>query len=179
MTFLLSVSRFIDAVNERIGRATHWLVLICVLVSAGNAMFRYTFNLSSNAFLEVQWYLFGLVFLLAAPYTLKHNGHVRIDLISHRLSPRAQAWIDVFGGVFMLLPVCLIITYYSWGIFLSSYHVNEGSPDPGGLLRWPIKLVAPVAFLLLSLQGLSETIKRIAFLKGLAGNQQERFEAVE
>lgn len=168
---LLTLSRLIDALNERVGRFTTWLVLACVLISAANAVARYGFNYSSNAFLEIQWYLYSIVFLCAAGYTLKHNAHVRIDLVSGRLPQRAQAWIDVFGGVFMLLPACAIILWYGWSAFLESWRINEISGDAGGLLRWPIKLVVPVAFLLLILQGVSETIKRIAFLCGMAVEQ--------
>lgn len=170
MKFLLALSRLIDALNESVGRFARWLVLACVLVSAGNAVARYGFNLSSNAFLEIQWYLYAAVFLGAAGYTLKHNAHVRIDLVCGRLPPRAQAWIDVFGGLFMLLPVCAIILWYGWSAFLESYRIGEVSADAGGLARWPIKLVVPLAFLLLILQGVSETIKRLAFLRGLAGD---------
>jgi TRAP-type mannitol/chloroaromatic compound transport system permease small subunit len=164
---LLALSRAIDMLNEYAGRGACWLVLACILISAGNAVARYGFNLSSNAFLEIQWYLYSIVFLCAAGYTLKHNAHVRIDLVSGRLPQRAQAWIDVLGGVFMLLPACAIILWYGWSAFLESWRINEISGDAGGLLRWPVKLVVPLAFLLLILQGVSETIKRIAFLRGL------------
>jgi len=170
MKVLMAMSRLVDALNEHAGRFTHWLILACVLISAGNAVARYGFNLSSNAFLEIQWYLYSIVFLGAAGYTLKHNAHVRIDLVSGRLSPRTRAWIDVFGGLFMLLPVCAIIFWYGWSAFLESYRIGEISSDAGGLARWPIKFALPFAFLLLILQGLSETIKRLAFLKGLAGD---------
>lgn len=164
MKSLLALSRLIDSLNERVGRFTTWLVLACVLISAANAVARYGFNFSSNAFLEIQWYLYSIVFLCAAGYTLKHNAHVRIDLVSGRLSKRAQAWIDVFGGLFMLLPACAIILWYGWSAFLESWRINEMSGDAGGLLRWPVKLVVPLAFLLLILQGVSETIKRVAYL---------------
>lgn len=170
MRFLLALSRAIDAINERVGRATMWLILACTALSAANAIARYGFNLSSNAWLEIQWYLFSLVFLGAAGYTLKHNAHVRIDLVAGRLSPRTQAWVDVFGGVFMLLPVCLIIFWYGWTAAVESWRIGEMSGDAGGLPRWPIKFAVPAAFLLLILQGISETIKRIAFLRGEAGN---------
>ena len=166
MKSLLALSRLIDSLNERVGRLTLWLVLACVLISAANAIARYGFNFSSNAFLEIQWYLYSIVFLCAAGYTLKHNAHVRIDLVAGHLSRRAQAWIDVFGGLFMLLPVCAIILWFGWDAFLESYRIKEMSGDAGGLARWPIKFVIPLAFLLLILQGVSETIKRIAFLRG-------------
>lgn len=168
MRFFLALARLIDGLNERVGRFTHWLILACVLISAGNAVARYGFSLSSNAFLEIQWYLYSIVFLGAAGYTLKHNAHVRIDLVSGRLSQRTQAWIDVFGALFMLLPVCAIIFWYGGSAFIESYRIGELSADAGGLARWPIKLVLPLAFLLLMLQGLAETIKRLAFLTGNA-----------
>jgi len=168
MRLLLACSRRIDALNERVGRAAAWLVLACVLISAANAVARYGFNFSSNAFLEIQWYLYSIVFLGAAGYTLKHNAHVRIDVVSSRLSERTRAWIDLFGGLFMLLPATAILLWFGWDAFLESYRISETSPDAGGLLRWPIKFVVPAAFLLLMLQGVSESIKRIAFLRGVA-----------
>lgn len=161
---LLALSRAIDALNEAVGRGACWLVLLCILISAGNAVSRYGFSYSSNGLLEIQWYLYTLVFLGAAGYTLKHNAHVRIDLIAGRLSPRAQAWIDIFGHLFMLLPVCAIMLWFGWAAFVESYRINEMSTDAGGLLRWPIKFVVPAAFALLILQGLSETIKKFALL---------------
>lgn len=169
MKFLLRMSHLIDALNERVGHLARWLILVCVLVSAGNAIARYGFNAGSNAFLEIQWYLYAIVYLAAAGYTLKHDGHVRIDLVSGRLSRRARAWIDVLGSLLMLLPVCSIILWYSWNAFLESYRIHEVSGDAGGLLRWPIKAAVPIAFLLLILQGASETIKRAAFLAANGG----------
>jgi TRAP-type mannitol/chloroaromatic compound transport system permease small subunit len=166
VSFLLAVSRAIDALNRRIGHAVYWLVLAAVLVSAGNAVSRYLFDISSNAWLELQWYLFSAVFLLAAGYALLHNEHVRIDVIFGHLPPRLRAWIDVIGGVFFLLPMAIMILVLSWPIFVDSYRINEYSSDAGGLLRWPVKLLIPVGFLLLALQGVSEIIKRIAFLLG-------------
>ncbi|MBU0594086.1 MAG: TRAP transporter small permease subunit [Pseudomonadota bacterium] len=158
------IANLIDALNEHIGRAAIWLVLLSALVSAGNAGVRYLFGMSSNGMLEIQWYMFSLIFLLCAGYTLKHDGHVRIDVIYGRLSKRSQAVIDVFGALVFLLPVALFITKMSWDMFLLSYQINEVSPDAGGLLRWPIKLAIPVGFALLSLQGISEIIKKILFL---------------
>ncbi len=158
------IANLIDALNERVGRAAIWLVLLSALVSAGNASFRYLFGMSSNGMLEIQWYMFSLIFLLGAGYTLKHDGHVRIDVIYGRLSKRAQAVIDILGALFFLLPVSLFITKMSWDMALVSFQINEGSPDPGGLLRWPIKMAIPLGFALLSLQGISEIIKRILFL---------------
>lgn len=166
MKALLAFSRWIDALNERVGRVALWLVLACVLVSAGNAVARYGLNFSSNALLEIQWYLYATVYLCAAGYTLKHDAHVRIDLVSGRLTRRARAWIDIFGALFMLLPACAILLWYGWSAFLESYRIGEMSGDAGGLPRWPIKFVVPLAFLLLILQGVSETIKRVAFLRG-------------
>lgn len=159
-----SIANFIDALNERVGRTAIWLVLLSALVSAGNASFRYLFGMSSNGMLEIQWYMFSLIFLLGAGYTLKHDGHVRIDVIYGHLSRRVQAAIDIFGALVFLLPVALFITKMSWDMFLLSYQINEGSPDAGGLLRWPIKLAIPLGFALLSLQGVSEVIKKTLFL---------------
>ena len=176
MRFLLACSRWIDALNERAGRYAAWLVLACILISAANAVARYGFNFSSNAFLEIQWYLYSIVFLCAAGYTLKHNAHVRIDIVSARLSSRARAWIDLLGGLFMLLPAAAIMLWFGWNAFLESYRIDEVSADAGGLLRWPIKFVIPLAFLLLMLQGVSESIKRIAFLRGLAPVEQPKRE---
>lgn len=165
---ILALCRAIDALNERVGRAVYWLVLAAVIVSAGAAFSRYAFSVSSNAWLELQWYLLSLVFLLAAGYTLRHDGHVRVDVLYSRLPKRAQAAVDVFGGLTMLLPMTLLIAWLSWRTFQLSFDVREMSPDAGGLPRWPIKLVVPLGFALLALQGVSETVKRIAFLAGVA-----------
>ena len=166
MQALLKVARLVDALNERIGRAVYWLVLVMVLLSAGNAIVRKLFNMSSNAYLEGQWYLFSAVFLLCAGYTLLRNEHVRIDIIAGRLSPKAQAWIDIFGTIFFLLPMATIIMWLSWPYFLHSYIDKEISGSAGGLLFWPARLLLPVGFALLVLQGLSELAKRIAFVAG-------------
>ena len=166
MRALLAFSRLIDYANECVGRAVAWLVLAAVLISAGNATARYAFNLSSNAWLEVQWYLYSAIFLLAAGWTLKRNAHVRIDIVASRLSPRSQAWIDIFGALFFLLPMALVILYFSWPMFLQSWTGHEISSDAGGLVRWPVKLLIPLGFGLLCLQGISEIIKRAAFLRG-------------
>lgn len=170
MKILLAVSRLIDALNDRVGRVIYWLVLVAVLVSAANATIRYTFNTSSNAWLEVQWYLFSAVFLLCSGYTLLRNEHIRIDVVVSRFSERTLTWIDIIGTVFFLLPMALIIMWLSWPVFMDSFIHNELSSDAGGLLRWPVKLLIPVGFFLLSLQGISELIKRIAFLMGLIPN---------
>ena len=167
MPALLRLSRFIDALNEWIGRAVAWLGLAAVIICALAALARYALNIGSNAWLEMQWYLNSAVFLLVAAWTLKRNEHVRIDVIAGRLSPRAQAWIDIVGSIFALLPAVAIIAWYSWPTLVQSWLVNEYSSDPGGLIRWPVRLLIPVAFTLLALQGVSETIKRVAFLRGL------------
>lgn len=166
MTGFLRISRLIDEMNERVGHAIYWLILLSVIVSAGNATIRYTFDMSSNGWLELQWYLFSAVFLLASGYTLRHNEHVRIDVIIGHLPPRARAWIDLVGGLLFLLPMATIILVLSWPMFIESISRNEFSGDAGGLLRWPVKLLIPLGFLLLVLQGLSEIIKRAAFLRG-------------
>jgi TRAP-type mannitol/chloroaromatic compound transport system permease small subunit len=166
VTSLLRLSRAIDALNQMVGHLVYWLILAAVLVSAGNALVRYTFDMSSNGWLELQWYLFSAVFLLAAGYTLQHNEHVRIDVIAGRLSPRARAWIDLFGALLFLLPMAIVIMALSWPMVVESYFRHEISSDAGGLLRWPAKLLIPAGFFLLTLQGLSEILKRIAFLLG-------------
>ena len=167
MQNLLRVSAWIDRLNEWIGRSVAWLGLAAVLVCTGNAVARYALNTGSNAWLELQWYFNSAVFLLIAAYALKRNEHVRIDVISSRLSDRAQAWIDLAGSLFMLLPAAIIIGWYSWPSLVNSWEIGETSSDPGGLIRWPVRLLIPVAFGLLTLQGVSEIIKRVAFLRGL------------
>jgi len=167
MRTLLALARAIDALNERIGHAVYWLVLVAVVISTVNALMRYAFDVGSNAWLEIQWYLFAAIFLLGAGYTLKANGHVRIDVLAGRLSERAQAWIDILGGLLFLLPMALIILYFSWPMFVQSYAGGEMSGDAGGLLRWPAKALIPAGFALLVLQALSEIVKRIAFLRGV------------
>jgi TRAP-type mannitol/chloroaromatic compound transport system permease small subunit len=173
MKALLTISRAIDAVNERIGRVLLWLVLIVVLVSAGNAISRYLLNMASNAWLELQWYLFAAIFLGCAGYTLLHNEHIRIDVISSRLPRRTQIWIDILGTVFFLLPVTLYMVWLSWPIFMFAWTSGEISNQAGGLIRWPARLMVPAGFFLLSLQGVSELIKNIAVLKGLIPDQAE------
>ena len=173
---LLKLSGLIDALNERVGRLSYWLILIMVLVSAGNAGVRYAFDRSSNAWLEIQWYLFSAVFLLGAGYTLLHNQHVRIDVISGRLSKRARAWIDVLGTLFFLLPMAIAIMWMSWPVFVQSFELHEESSNAGGLIVWPARLLVPVGFLLLVLQGISEFIKRVAFLRGLIPDPSEKDE---
>lgn len=174
MNFLLSLSRLIDALNERIGKLVYWLVLVMVLVSSANATSRYALSIASNAWLELQWYLFAAVFLLCSGYTLRHNEHIRIDVIAGRLSRRAQMWIDIFGTLFFLLPMAMYITWLSWPIFMNAWNSNEISGSAGGLIRWPARLLVPAGFCLLSLQGISELIKRIAFLQGLIPDPLEK-----
>ena len=173
---LLAISRAIDALNEHVGRLTYWLILAAVLISAGNAVVRYSLNMSSNAWLEIQWYLFSFVFLFCAGYTLLHNQHVRIDVISGQLSGRARAWIDIFGTVFFLMPMAIAIMWLSWPVFLDAYQSGEVSTNAGGLTVWPGRLMLPVGFFLLILQGVSELIKRIAFLRGLIADPTEKDE---
>ena len=174
MGLLLRLSRAIDWLNQRVGHLVYWLILAAVVVSAGNATVRYLFDKSSNGWLELQWYLFSAVFLLAAGYTLLHNEHVRIDVIIGHLPARMRAWIDLLGGIFFLLPMALIIMALSWPLVVESVLRNEFSADAGGLLRWPVKLLIPVGFLLLALQGVSEIIKRAAFLLGRIADPLEK-----
>lgn len=178
MRALLNLARAIDMLNEHVGRAAMWLVLAATLISSGNAVMRYGFDRSSNAWLEIQWYLFALIFLLGAGYTLKHNGHVRIDILYGRFSPRLQAWVDLLGGLLFLLPLCGLLAWMGWDGFAASWAVSETSPDAGGLLRWPIKFAIPLGFGLLWLQGVAEIIKRAAFLAGHAPLVQEQAEEI-
>lgn len=179
MHLLLRLSKLIDTCNERIGRTAAWLGLAAVIVSAVSATLRYSINVGSNAWLEMQWYLNSAVFMLVAAWALKRNDHVRIDVIAGKLSARAQAWIEILGSSLMLLPAVLIIGWYSWPSLVNSYEIGEYSSDPGGLIRWPVRLLIPVAFTMLALQGVSEIIKRVAFLKGLAsGPSPERHQEI-
>jgi TRAP-type mannitol/chloroaromatic compound transport system permease small subunit len=171
---LLALSRAIDALSERIGRLIYWFVLVVVLISAANATVRKLFNYSSNAYLEIQWYLFSVIFLFGAGYVLLHNAHVRIDIVSGRLSARAQNWIDIVGIVLFLFPMAITIMWLSWPLFMDSYTRNEVSTNAGGLVIWPARLMVPIGFFLLILQGVSELIKRIAFLMGMIPNPLER-----
>lgn len=166
MSFFLSLSKSIDALNERIGLSISWALLAAVLICAGNALVRYSLNISSNAWLEIQWYLFGGIFLLASSYTLKRNEHVRIDVVVGRFPKRTQVWIDVFGFILFLLPATLLILYFAVPYALESIRSQEMSSNAGGLIVWPAKLLIPIGFLMLSLQGISELIKRIGFLLG-------------
>lgn len=174
MQALLRASRLIDALNDRVGKTVYWLVLVAVAVSATNAIVRKVFNVSSNAFLELQWYLFSAMFLFGAGFTLLRNEHVRIDVVSGRFSPRTQAWIDVFGTVFFLMPMALLFIYLSWPIFVRTFLTGEISTNAGGLLIWPARLMVPVGFALLALQGASELVKRVAFLAGAGPDPVKR-----
>ena len=166
MNALLKFSRLIDALNQKLGWIASWLVLIACVISAGNALMRYSFSLSSNAWLEIQWYLFGGMVLLGASYTLKMNEHVRVDVFYSHYSERARLWLDLLGGILFLLPMTIIIGWLSWPLFINSYDIGEMSGNAGGLLRWPVKILIPLGFFLLTLQGISEIIKRAAALMG-------------
>ncbi|TCU11151.1 TRAP transporter small permease subunit [Rhizobium sullae] len=166
MSGLLSLSRVIDAINTFLGKSVSWLLLAAVLISAINATTRKLFNLSSNAWLEAQWYLFSAAFLIAAAWTLLGSEHVKVDLVYGQLPRRAQLWIEILGTIFFLFPFCLITTYLSWPIVVSKFVSGEVSNNTGGLLLWPVWALIPAGFGLLTLQGLSELIKRIAILKG-------------
>ena len=166
MNALLPLSGLIDRVNDRIGQLIRWFVLAAVLISAVNAIVRKAFNISSNAFLEVQWYLFAAVFMLGAGYAFLRNVHVRIDFISSKLSKRTNAVIDALGIVVFLIPLCLIMISLSWPFFVNAWNTGEMSQNAGGLIRWPALLLIPLGFTILLLQGVSELIKRLAFLQG-------------
>jgi len=166
MQHWLGLSKAIDRLNGVVGRAAAWLVLLAVLVSAGNAVSRYAFKLGSNAWLELQWYLIAAVFLLCAGYTLLHQQHVKIDIVYNRWSRRTQLKIDIFGTLFFLLPIAILLLVLSWPVFVDSFRSGEVSGNTGGLPLWWARLLVPLGFALLSLQGISELIKRIAILRG-------------
>lgn len=167
MKFLLALAGRIDALSTFVGRSASWLVLLTVVVSAGNALVRKAFQSSSNALLEVQWYLFSAVFLLLAAATFLRNAHVRIDFVSSRLAPRTRAWVDIFGIVLFLAPLCVLLIDLSWPLVVEAYRNGETSPNAGGLIRWPVYALLPAGMSLLLLQSVSELIKRVAFLRGL------------
>jgi len=162
---LLALSRAIDWFNTNLAVVANWLVLLAALISAGNAGSRYVFSESSNAWLEIQWYMFAGMVLLGGPYTLKMNEHVRVDLVYGMVSERTRIWIDIVGGVLFLLPICIILTHFTWPWFVESWNINEQSSNAGGLVRWPVKLLMPIGFSLMAIQGISEIIKRIAALE--------------
>jgi TRAP-type mannitol/chloroaromatic compound transport system permease small subunit len=162
---LLAISRGIDWFNTQFAVVANWLVLLAALISAGNAGSRYLFSESSNGWLEIQWYMFAGMVLLGGPYTLKMNEHVRVDLFYGLASERTRIWIDIVGGLLFLLPICVILTYFTWPWFVESWTINEASSNAGGLVRWPVKLLLPVGFFLMAMQGVSEIIKRVAALE--------------
>jgi TRAP-type mannitol/chloroaromatic compound transport system permease small subunit len=162
---LLAISRWIDWFNTQFAVVANWLVLLAALISAGNAGSRYLFSESSNGWLEIQWYMFAGMVLLGGPYTLKMNEHVRVDLFYGLASERTRIWIDIVGGLLFLLPICVILTYFTWPWFVESWTINEASSNAGGLVRWPVKLLLPVGFFLMAMQGVSEIIKRVAALE--------------
>lgn len=166
MKFFLNISRLIDRLNEIVGSLVIWICLIVVLVSSGNAVIRKFFDSSSNGWLELQWYLFGAMFLLSSGYTLLRNEHVRVDVLSSKLSRTHQIWIEIVGVLFFLMPMAILIMVLSWPVFTDAYLQNEQSSNAGGLVRWPAKLLIPIGFGLLVLAGLSHLIKCIGFLSG-------------
>lgn len=166
MSFLLSLSRLIDALTERIGKLAMWFILATTLISAGNAIVRKIFDTSSNAFLEIQWYLFAAVFMLGSGYAFLRNAHVRIDFISSKFSARGRNWVDVIGILVFVFPLCYMMATLGWPLFVNAYESGEMSSNAGGLIRWPVYALIPAGFALLALQSLSELIKRIAFLTG-------------
>ena len=176
MKLLLALSAAIDTLNEKVGVMCDWLVLLACLVSGANAMVRYAYDYSSNAWLELQWYMFAVIVMFGAAYTLKRNEHVRVDIFYMNLSKRGQLWVDIIGTVLFLLPVCGLLAWLSWPFFVQAYLVGEASPNAGGLLRWPIKLALPVGFAMVGLQGVSELIKRIAALRGLQTDLEAHYE---
>jgi len=171
VTVLLAFSRAIDWLNAQIAVIANWLVLFACLISAGNAASRYLFSVSSNGWLEIQWYMFAGMVLLGAPYTLKMNEHVRVDLLYGSMSSRKRIWIDILGGLLFLLPICVILTYFTWPWFVESWTIDESSSNAGGLIRWPVKLLLPVGFGLMTLQGISEIIKRVAALEDIIDDE--------
>lgn len=174
MPFLLRLSAWIDALNQKIGQLLLWAIFTSVVISASNAIIRKAFSISSNAWLEIQWYLFAWSFLGAAAYTLLHNEHVRIDVISSRFSRRTQVWIDLACYVFMFFPMVWVVMDLSWPLFTKAWHSGEMSSNAGGLVRWPAYLAIPVGFALLAIQGVSECIKRVGFLLGVAPDPAQK-----
>ena len=174
MAALLQFSRLIDRMSEWVGRWLAWLVLAAVLISALNAVVRKAFNFSSNAYLEIQWYLFAAVFLLAAGYTMLRQEHVKIDVISGHLSKRAQIWIDIIGLTCFVLPLVYVVIHLSFPMAVRAYVMNEYSSNAGGLIRWPVFALLPIGFALLGLQAISELIKRVAFLRGLVPDPTQK-----
>jgi TRAP-type mannitol/chloroaromatic compound transport system permease small subunit len=167
MRRLLAFTDVVDALTEQLGQWLKWLIFASSLISAFNALMRYAVHYSSNAWLEIQWYLFGAAFLLGAGYALKHEEHVRVDIFFSRMTPKQQAWLDVFGGIFFLMPTAIIIAWMSIPMVRNSIAIMEHSSDPGGLLRWPIKICIPIGFVFLAIQGIAEIIKKYAIATGV------------
>ncbi|MEJ2118374.1 MAG: TRAP transporter small permease subunit, partial [Alphaproteobacteria bacterium] len=176
MKLLLKISSVIDTITAFVGRAAAWLVLVAVLISAVNAVIRYTFNTSSNAWLEAQWYLFGALFLLAAPYVLQLNGHVRVDVVYNAYSKRTRNWVNLFGHVFMLMPFTLLLIYETTPFVITSFLQQEVSENANGLIRWPAKSFLLIGFMLLAAQGISEIIKRIGIMLDLIPDPDEEIQ---
>ena len=174
MQALLKLSRAIDWLNAQVGKYVIWLIFAATVISALNAIVRKAFNYSSNGFLEVQWYLFAWSFLVAAGYTLLHREHVRIDVVNSRLPKKVQVWIDIIGFTLFLTPLCILVLYMGIPMVIEKYQSGEMSGNPGGLIRWPVWLALPIGFFLLMLQGWSELIKRIAFLRGIGPDPMGR-----
>ncbi len=166
MPLLLSLSRLIDGISSLVGKLAMWLILAATLISAGNAIVRKLFNVGSNSFLEIQWYLFAAVFMLGGGYAFLKNVHVRIDFISSKFSPTTRNWVDVGGILLFLFPLCYLMVSMGWPVFHNAWESGEMSSNAGGLIRWPVHLLIPVGFSLLALQGVSELIKRLAFITG-------------
>ena len=166
MKGLIALSRAIDALNDRLGRVAEICVVLACVISAANAMVRYAFDISSNAWLEIQWYLFAVMVLLGASFTLRMNEHVRVDIVYTHLSERGKEWLDLLGTVVFLLPSMLVLAWFAWPFFMQSWSIQEMSMNAGGLIRWPVKILLPVGFVLIALQGVSEIIKRAAALHG-------------
>ena len=178
MEKLLKISRIIDAFNEMIGKITSWLVLVMVVIGGWNVIGRYLgrligSNLSSNAYIEAQWYIFDLIFFFGAAYGLKHNEHVRVDVFYSKWNPRRKALIEILGTIFFLIPFCILVIFYSWETIFNSWSILENSPDPDGLPRYPIKTTIIISLALLILQGVSQIIKNVAILKGYLQPQEE------
>ena len=166
MPLLLRLSKMIDAISELMGKLAMWMILAATLISAGNAIIRKVFGTSSNAWLEIQWYLFAAVFMLGGGYAFLRNAHVRIDFISSKFSARGRNWVDVFGIIVFLFPLCYMLATLGWPLFVNALASKEMSSNAGGLIRWPVYFLIPAGFTILALQGLSELIKRLAFLTG-------------
>ncbi len=167
MPGLLRLADAIDWLSEQAGQALKWLVLFSSVISAGNALVRYTFHQSSNAWLEIQWYMFAAMFLLGAGYALKHEEHVRVDIFYSKMSWKTQAWVDLLGAIFFLMQTAILIAWLGIPMVRNSIHINEMSSDAGGLLRWPVKIMIPIGFAMLAVQGVAEIIKKIAVIQGL------------